>query len=207
MGGVLGMQTQHRDTAVSDSDLTGSVVNAHFRVLEDGRKIFYPLGIFGRRGFVVSSTEQESLLRVRAHGVRRAGGLFILLNFLGLIAIGILFDLSQRFALWLYCGYVLALLAGLCMHLTHRFRSITNMMRSFSVRNSPIVYWRSEGQDLTRFQLVLRGVTIVGTAGGAITLAMYLGRPSWLVYGSYMALWSIPYLFMAQGWLRGRSTR
>ena len=46
-------------------------ISGHFQTLEDGERLFYPQGAFGRRGFAVSSTEQELILRTNVRGFQR----------------------------------------------------------------------------------------------------------------------------------------
>ena len=66
MMGMLGMRARserrYRESMLERS-FRNTATNAHFRILEDGKSIFYPQGAFGQCGFIISSAEQEMLLR------------------------------------------------------------------------------------------------------------------------------------------------
>ncbi|MFC2095608.1 hypothetical protein ACFLSW_04135 [Candidatus Bipolaricaulota bacterium] len=201
MGESVGVKGRQLRKPIAESNFRSPDVNAHFRQLDDGRTLFYPLGIFGRRGFVVASTEQEALLRANVSGARKRGAAVLLLNFLGMIAIGV-FTPSLRLVPWPYAVYVGALLAARWLFLRFYSRHLTEGMESANMRNSPIVYWRSEGRTMSPPQLILRLVAAVGTAGISVALALRLKTPTLFVLSGQMAVWFVPLFFIVQGWLR-----
>jgi hypothetical protein len=205
MGGSMGTKAQQRREQIPDSNFTSPDVNAHFRKLDDGKTLFYPLGIFGRRGFVVASTEQETLLRVHARGGSRKGGAVLLVGFLGMIAIGV-FTPLLRLVPWFAAGFVAALFTATWVFLRITFRRVTEGMKPAAVPNSPVTYWRSVGQTMHPLWLVFQTAAVVGTAAAYFYLAIRLGEPGMYVFGALMmVLWLIPLGFEIQGWWRGRT--
>lgn len=200
----MGTKARQLREQIPDSNFTSPDVNAHFRKLDDGRTLFYPMGIFGRRGFVVASTEQETLLRVHARGGSRKGGAAVLLvGFLGMIAIGV-FTPLLRLVPWFAAGFVAALFTATWVFMRNYFRPFTEGMESANVPNSPIAYWRSVGQTMHPLWLVVQLVGIVALVSCYFFRAMHLKEPGLFVFVALWVVWLVPLGFQVQGWWRGR---
>jgi len=212
MGGSTGMNAQQRGEPVSEDSLRNADVDAHFRQLDDGRTVFYPQGLFGRRGFAVANTKQEALLRVRAKGIHRRAvtALFLFWFWLGFVMISI-FIPPHLLGLWPYAswhlsgfGWVAIWFAAMWVFSTIPFKGLTEGMEPVHVRNSPIAHWRSEGQAMHPLGLILLTVIAVGIVGFYFYQAMNQREMALLVLGVLMAVWLVPLGFMVQGWWRGR---
>ena len=212
MGGSMGMNAQQRGEPVSEDSLRNADVDAHFRQLDDGRTVFYPRGLFGRRGFVVANTKQEALLRVRAKGIHRRAvtALFLFWFWLGFVMISI-FIPPHLPGLWPYAswhlsgfGWVAIWFAAMWGFSTIIFKRLTDGMESAHVPNSPIDCWRSEGQAMHPLWLILLAAICVGTPGVYFYRAMHQGESALLVFGALWMVWLVPLGFMVQGWWRGR---
>jgi hypothetical protein len=60
-------------------------MNGHFHTLDDGRRVFYPQGPLGRRGYEVASTEQELILRINVRGCQRLISVLLLIGTFAII--------------------------------------------------------------------------------------------------------------------------
>jgi hypothetical protein len=147
--GLKARSGQHERDLAARWPSRDAKVNTHFRQLDDGRLIFYPVGALGRRGFIVTTAEQEASLRrrVREWGVGA-----------NVLALGLLFAfLMDRFAnhTWLYVagiiGYgILVWGSGHAMAWP-----ITRHMERGDIANSPIEHWRALGRTSHPFWLIL----------------------------------------------------
>jgi uncharacterized membrane protein YuzA (DUF378 family) len=123
--------------------------DTYFLTLDDGRTIFFPSGVFGRRGYVMDSPAREHQLRVT---VRRycAGVLF------GCLAMSILFGIAL---IWLYptSGLTVNQLTGLTvialalvglmswLATLAFFRMHTRRLQQVSIRNNFAEHYRRMG--------------------------------------------------------------
>jgi len=173
------------------------MVDACFRTLADGTRIFYPQGAFGRRGFVVESPYTEASLRLRAKGV------------------GILLTAVLPL-LWFACGPILPdsdplrvvlLLAGanavawLATWLAHW--PTTRRLQQADVPNSPIASWTRMGQRIRPVWLVLGALILIGTSG--LMVVAWERAAVGTALGFLLLLGAVPYLVAIRGWWRGRT--
>jgi hypothetical protein len=180
---------KYRSDTVSAGDLGpfATVPNTHFRTLDDGTRVFYPHGTFGRRGYVVESfvTEERLARRVKAWQKISAAAcaVFILcyvlldLELVPLGLVGVIGGLSAM-------GWVVAELA---------FRSLTRRMKRTWIQNSPLEQWRKMGQTVRPVRLVLGGIVVIAMSICAFLACVFRWDARGIPLGVLTALASIPY--------------
>ena len=129
-------------------------INGHFRPLDDGEKIFYPLGAFGRRGFAVSSIDQELALRANLRRLQRivprvSTGLIL---FLGIDPV----------ALESWQLSLIAIASCLIFWIVVRayFRAFTRHMEPIDIPNSFVSTWKSVGTTVHPMLLIAHALFV-----------------------------------------------
>jgi len=163
---------------------------------QDGRTLFYPLGVFGRRAFVVASTEKESLLRdsLRKYCWGMGG--------VGVIAGWVLIPFKEQLGFWQSA----CVLPGLTVvqYIVNRlcFDPFTQGMTLAHVPHSPIDYWWEMGQTRSLLRLIL-GATV--GAGATVFFGLAYGwtrEPIYIFVGLSSALSLLVSLFsLASRWM------
>ena len=163
-----------------------TAVNAHFRSLEDGTRIFYPQGAFGRRGYVVPP-ETEPALRARARS-------FFQKTYVVVVVLGVAFARAiGRFGPVDFCALLAGLSAGGWLISSLVFWPLTRKLQRATVPNSPIAYWKSVGRTLHPLLLTLFSVLVVGwVVVGALIYARD-GDLKGVVIGLFFAFLTVQY--------------
>ncbi|MFC2078811.1 hypothetical protein ACFLSZ_02405 [Candidatus Bipolaricaulota bacterium] len=193
-------EQQYRD-AMPERGYLNTATNAHFQTIENGKIIFYPQSTYGRRGFVVSSPEQEMLLR---RNVREYQSGHSILCFIMVLAFGSFFrqlDFWQH-AIWIV-GFVVADWA-IARAYYWRF---TRWMEPSDIPNSPVAFWHSMGVTMPPMLLVLQTVYIACLAGACLYFLVELRRPILLLLGGLMIAGLVPNAFALKSWWRTRSMK
>ncbi len=176
-----------------------AMTDMHFRTLDDGRRVFYPQGVFGRRGYIVESGRLEKRLRRRAWTDSIAT--ILSAAFLG-SAYGAFF---RNYGL---TGLVLLIATGavaswLAAKLAY-WPLIRQLERSH-IANSPIACWRRLGQ-LAHPAWLIFGVSLLA-ALSALGFFLYAheGLTIGIVMGLYLIPFTIPYGIALRSWWRHRA--
>lgn len=170
-----------------------------FRTLEDGRRVFYPHGPFGRRGYVVQRRRDEDALRERVKAE------FVLMA----IASPFLAGLYGSFLRDTDVGPLLLMLAGLyvanwiatellCWPLTRR-------LERADVPNSPIAAWRRMGRTVHPGWLILGVGFLLSMSAAGFLLCVLERQPSGLLIGCLCILGASPYGVAIHAWWRRRT--
>ncbi|MCK5828471.1 hypothetical protein KAH43_08115 [Candidatus Bipolaricaulota bacterium] len=176
-----------------------TATNGHFRILDDGKSIFYPQGAYGRSGFAVSSTEQELLLRRNAREYRKGVSIAY---FIVSVAFAGFF---QRMEFWQHMTWIAGFVALNWIVARIYFRRFTRKMEPAEVPNSPIVQWRSMGQTMHPLLLILEIVGLCFFAGAALYSAVKLTEPSLLLFGALLVAGLGPFVIALRSWWSKRS--
>jgi len=173
-GSIWGFQARN-DRVPATAERRGVLVtrvNAHFENRADGSLVFYPLAGFGRRGYIVSSDEAQSLLRKRAWWFH-----------LGLLIASFVLVMSASYAYtediirptWWQMALVLAgLAAGEWLISRIAFRGFTKNMTASHTHNSPWAYWQSMGKTMNPLVLFLSTSFLVLVASAGLFFAIQL---------------------------------
>lgn len=166
MGSIWGSQTE-RDRFPRDvAPRRGAVatrVNGHFLQLKGGSQIFYPQGELGRRGYVVSSKEQEEQLRKRAKLLHIA---MLYVKLLLAIGVGLAFSAYTLRAEWWKMGITFLGLAAIEWTVQQAvFRRLTRDMTISRTRNTTIAHWRARAQTMHPLFLLLSTAILAAMAG------------------------------------------
>lgn len=202
MSGWLGLRArserQYRES-MPERGFLNTATNAHFRTLDDGKSIFYPQGVYGRRGFVVSSTEQEVLLRRNAREYQ--SGHSILQGIMA-IAFGGFF---QRMEFWQHMTWVAGFVIAEWIFARIYFQRLTRCMESADVPNSSVAHWRSMGKTMHPLSLI--SLTIFGTAmsGACLYYFVQMREPILLLFGVLMVAGLVPFVIALKSWRVARA--
>jgi hypothetical protein len=175
-----------------------TVANGHFRSLDDEITNFYPQGMYGRSGFVISSAEQEMLLRRHAREYRL--GLSIVC-FIVSVAFGSFF---QRMEFWQHMTWIVGFIAADWVFARVYFGRFTRKMEPADVPNSPVVQWRSMGHTMHPLLLILQTTLVAGLAGASLYFFVTLREPILLLFGVLMATGLAPFVIALRSWWRTR---
>jgi len=180
---------KHRsDTASADGfGYFAAASNTHFRTLDDGTRVFYPHGAFGRRGYVVASVVMEERLARRMKAGQRISVAACVVFALAYVSLnlepsplclaGVIAGVSAM-------GWVAAELA---------FRSLTRRMKRVRIPNSPLGQWRKMGQTMHPALLVFGGtVAITMSICGFLASVLYRNAAG-IPLGVLMAIATVPY--------------
>jgi len=181
------------------------LADGHFRMLDDGRKAFYPAGACGRRGYIVASTDQEVILRQRLHEGRKAHRIAYYVFLFAWIAVRgrEMIDFTE----WRFWELVLLFAGGGLLdwswsHVAH-YR-ITRRMERASVPNTPIVHWRTAGRNAHPAFLAFQVLFIVGFTGIGLYLSIRdmnaFGILVFLLFGGML----IPFCITVRNWWKSR---
>ncbi|MCK5247338.1 hypothetical protein KAR02_10585 [Candidatus Bipolaricaulota bacterium] len=175
-----------------------TATNAHFRTLDDGKSIFYPQGMYGRGGFVISSTEQEMLLRRNAREYRSA---LSILYLIATIAFGTFF---QRMSFWQHIAWVAGFVAVDWVVGRIYFGRFTRKMEPADAPNAPIEFWRSMGQTMHPLLLILQATLVAAFAGAGLYYFVQLREPILLLFGVLMTAGLTPSVIALTSWWKNR---
>ncbi len=202
MSGWLGLRArserQYRES-MPERGFLNTATNAHFRTLDDGKTIFYPRGAFGRRGFIISATEQEMLLRRNIREYRI--GISIVCS-VASIAFGSFF---QRMEFWQHMTWVAGFFAVDWVFARIYFRRFTKRMESADVPNSPVATWRSMGRTMHPLSLILLVIFVAGIAGACLSLFLQQREPILLMFGALMVVGLVPFVIALKSWRVARA--
>jgi len=176
-----------------------TVADLCFQTLNDGTKVFYPHGVFGRRGYVVESQRDEDRLRQRAKAeiillivttpvLASAYGAF-------LRGIGVL-----RFVL-LMLG--LSAAGWLVTELT--YWPLTRRLERSHVPNSPIVCWKRMGRTAHPAWLILGASFFACVSAMGFLLFAREGQAVGILIGLMLILFGFPYGVALRSWWRQRT--
>ena len=190
-------ERQYRES-MRERGFLSTAANAHFRTLDDGKSIFYPQGMYGRGGFVISSTEQEMLLRRNAREYRSA---LSILYLIATIAFGAFF---QRMGFWQHITWVAGFAAVDWVVARIYFGRFTRRMEPAGVPNSPIEFWRSMGQTMHPMLLILQAILVAAFAGAGLYFFVQLREPILLLFGVLMTAGLTPFVIALTSWWKNR---
>ena len=164
-----------------------TISNCHIKILSDGSKLFFPQGALGRKGYVISSSELETLLRkeIRRYYI----GIIVASGVLG----GSVGPLASSLGLPSFIGLLLAL--GVLGWIVTRiyFGRYTSKMAPAVGSNSTFLHWRNMSESLHPvlfWSLLLICLLIVI---GGLLLYRVTHDPKTLVCSAIFALILIPY--------------
>ena len=169
-------------------------INGHFRTLEDGEKIFYPLGAFGRRGYAVASTEQELILRKSVRSSQR----ITMVALTGLIlfsSINLATLESWKLLLFLVGSWPLS-----WMFARAYFWNFTRGMEPVDIPNSFVATWRSMGRTVQPLLLVGQSMFVAVLSGYSMLKAYQTQDLARLLIGIIIATALIPYGVAILSW-------
>jgi hypothetical protein len=153
----------------SDSEYRGGFLhawmNGHFQTLDDGRRVFYPQGPLGRRGFEVSSTEKELILRINVRGSQRLLSAVLMVGMFSLI-----FSMESLES-WVFLPIVAGGWLFAWLFAKAYFWRFTQVMRSVDVPNSFIAYAKSMGWTVHPMLLVWQAAFVGAMSGYSFIVA------------------------------------
>lgn len=164
-----------------------TAVSSHFRLLDDGTKVFYAQGAFGRRGYVVPP-EAEPALRSRARNIAQALRLPLVW-----VSIALARSIGRLNAVEL-CVLLAVLLGAEWVTMALAFRPLTRTLERARVPNSPIAHWRSMGQTLHPILLALPMLLCVALLSAGLWIYHQDSAPLGLLIAVVAALFSPPYV-------------
>jgi hypothetical protein len=169
-------------------------INGHFRVLEDGETIFYPLGAFGRRGYAVASTEQELILRKTVLTSQRIARV-------ALIGFALFFTMTlATLESWKLLLVVVGSWPISWVFARAYFWTFTRGMESVDIPNSFLATWRSMGQTVHPLLLVSQSLFLVFVSGYSMLKAYQTQDSARLLIGLIIATALIPYGVALWSW-------
>jgi len=173
-----------------------TAVSSHFRSLDDGTKVFYAQGAFGRRGYVVPP-EAEPALRSRARNMAQAT--MLASAWLGITLAGTTGKLD---AVGL-CVLLAVLGAVGWVTTTLAYWPLTRGLERARVPNSPMAHWRSMGQTMHPILLALPMLLCVALLSAGLWIYHQDSAPLGLLIAVVAALFSAPYVIALKSrWLR-----
>jgi hypothetical protein len=176
-----------------------SAADTCFRTLDDGRRVFYPHGPFGRRGYVIEKRRDEDALRerVKAELVLTA----IASPFLAGLYGSFLRDMGVLHFLLLMAGlYVASWIATelLCWPLTRR-------LERAAVPNSPTAAWRRMGRTVHPGWVILGAGFLLAISAAGFLLYACERQATGLLIGFACLLGASPYGIAIRAWWRQRA--
>lgn len=202
MSGWLDLQTRAEERnrqSPPERGFFNTATNGHFRSLDDGTTIFYPQGMHGRSGFVISSAEQEMLLRRYTREYRM--GLSIVC-FIASLAFGRFF---QRMEFWQHMMWIAGFLGADWVFARAYFGRFTRRMEQADVPNSPVAQWRSMGHTMHPVLLFSEIILLGVFAYAALYYSVKSREPFLLVFGLVLAIGLVPFAIALRSWWAGRS--
>jgi hypothetical protein len=169
-------------------------ISGHFQTLENGERVFYPQGAFGRHGFALASPEQELILRTNIRGFQRLyGGI--------LIALILIFSgyLSTQTS-WPVLLIVIGSWPALWLLAKVYFWSFTRTMESIDIPNSPMAHFRSMGRTVNPTMLIGQTVFVLAISGASLYSAYQNRDPIRLLLGMFVATAIVPYMVALWSW-------
>ena len=201
MSGWLGMRVQAEQryrASMPERGVHNTAANAHFRRQEDGVTVFYPQGLYGRRGFSIPSAEYELLLRRNVREYRAA--LLVFYFFLS-VAFGRFF---RRMDFWQYVLWFVGVGAFDWIAAKLYFRKFSRTMDPADVANSPVAHWRSMGQTVHPILLLLEIVMLVFFSGAALYVSVKSAEPMMVLFSVMLAAGLIPFAIALRSWWEAR---
>lgn len=194
----FGMNTRgdQQNESVCRSGFLHAGISGYFRTLEDGERIFYPQGVFGRRGFAVASTDQELILRTNIRGFHRISNgivIVLILAFSGFLS---------TWTSWPLLLIVIGSLPGLWLLARAYFRRFTRTMDPVAIPNSPMACWRSMGETINPMLLIGQTVFICALSGASLYRAYQSHDPILWLLGVIVATATAPYVIALLSWQR-----
>lgn len=178
-----------------------SVADSCFQTLDDGKRVFYPHGAFGRRGYVIEKRRDEDALR------RRVKNELVLMSVVSPFLAGFygsfLRDAGVVRLLLLLTGlYVASWIVTelLCWPLTRR-------LERADVPNSPIAAWRRMRRSMHPGWLIVGSVLFLCLSVAGFLLRAIEGQAAGLLIGFLSILCAVPYLIALRSWWRTRMER
>jgi hypothetical protein len=171
-------------------------MNGHFHTLDDGRRVFYPQGPLGRRGYEVASTEQELILRINVRGCQRLISVLLLIG-----TFAIIFSMMSLES-WLLLRIVVGGWLATWALAKAYYWSFTRTMQSVCVPNSPIAYARSMGRTVHPALLIWQVAFAVAVSGGSFIMAYRGHDPFRLVLGLLIIVGLTPNVIALCTWWR-----
>ncbi|MBU1049959.1 hypothetical protein KKG90_08065 [Candidatus Bipolaricaulota bacterium] len=171
-------------------------INGHFQTLADGKRVFYPVGPLGRRGFEVVSTEQELILSLNVRTARR---------FLMGIVIALMFVLVFSETAHVSWTPILAVSCSLPLQWAYSrmyFWRFTKSMEPIDTPNSFVAYARSMAVTVNPALLLWQTMTIVVMIGAALYLAYRDQDLSRLVLAVFLMAGLTPNVIAFWSWTR-----
>jgi hypothetical protein len=176
-----------------------SLADTCFRTLDDGTKVFYPHGPFGRRGYVVETSRDEDALRRR---VKNGSALMI-------VASPFLASFYGVFLRDTGVTRLLLLMAGLYVAnwiVTEvQFWPLVRRLKRADAANLPIAAWRRMGRTMHPGWLILGGAFLLCLAVAGFLLHVLERQPAGLVIGFLSILVAAPYVIALRSWWRHRA--
>jgi len=161
--------------------------NTHFRTLDDGTRVFYPHGAFGRRGYVVASFVMEERLARRMRAWQK-------ISVAACVVFGLSYVLLNLEASSLcLAGVIAGLLAMGWLAAELAFRSLTRRMKRARIPNSPLVQWRKMGQTLHPALLVFGGTVAITMSVCGFLASLCHRNAAGIPLGVLMAIATVPY--------------
>lgn len=190
-------ETSSRDGgSVYRSGFLQAWISGFFLTREDGRRIFYPQGSQGRRGYLIVSTEQEMIVRADVGRFQRLqhGILFVLMLFFsGLLAS----QPSWQLLLAVLASWPLLWALGKAY-----FWRFTRTMEPVHIANSPMTHWRSMGRTVNPPLLIVQMIVVVAISGATLYRAYENQDPVFLLIGIFLAAGLFPFAVGIWIWLQ-----
>lgn len=169
-------------------------ISGHFQTLENGERVFYPQGAFGRRGFALASPEQELILRTNVRGFQRIYSVVLMILILSFSGSLLARTSWQMILIVIGSGPVFWLLAKVY------FWSFTRTMELVNVPNSPMAHFRSMGRTVNPTMLIGQTVFVLAISGASLYSAYQNRDPIRLLLGMFVATAIVPYVVALWSW-------
>jgi len=166
----------------------------YFRTLDDGRKAFYPHGMYGLSGYI-APPEAEARLLARAKGLH----LFVCVACIWIaLAVGSWIGELDATGLLALIG---ALAAASWLAASVVFWPLTRRLGRVAVRNTPLAHWRALGSRAHPAYLALcLGLSAVLATRGLLIWRLEHDPKGLVIAGVITAIGLVPHAFAAQGW-------
>lgn len=173
------------------------LASTHFRTLEDGTRVFYPSGVYGRCGVVVPSWAVEHALR------RRLKARF---GWTGALAVAVVSAAGRYVAQMNLLLFATVLVAGwACERLLSWlfFRSLIRRMERADTPNSLVACWDSMGKTMHPALLAFLSIFTAGMASGGFLMYALKREPKGILVGLMFTIVFVQYAAaMWSGWRR-----
>jgi hypothetical protein len=176
----------------------------HFRTLEDGRRVFYPMGSLGRLGYVLHSVDQELVLANRIQEGWKTSMVvtWIVSMVFALSRIGRL-SYDWGYGQWLLVFGGLWLLSWAQAHLAHR--RLTRSMERTRLPNTTLAHWRNVGRMASPAFLVLQGGILIGLVGLGFHLFVIEARAMGFVMVASLGIPLVSWAVSVHSWWKMRT--